>query len=500
MGKQFFFPQIKKVFPEVRAIIDLSIFKDKANEALDIIRSGKSSARCPNCLNSYEVIGSFEKIDEIHTELLKLKMRPSGAQSTRSTRADSTRSTGADSRSTGAESTRSKGAESTRSSGAKYTQPSDFKSARGSPSSIIHASMTSDHVFTVNEIILNYIEAIYGSYLQRIEKDFDVIMKKSTLLEDGVKVQFIQKKNGKPSEGATEKFLCRYQTIATNLKMEELPHPGSIIIKRDIVESLQKKFPKVWVTEKETGFVIIGDPIDVKNTKEFLKMQFSQIDTYTMPDSTNTSRRPSLTSEYKPNSNSAAAGSKQESKDEDTTCPICLEEFQDREILKKCKHSFCKECINVAFKTKSACPLCGEVYGEIRGNQPDGGRMTHKIITLHLPGYEKFETIEIYYIIPDGIQGVEHPNPGQRYHGTTRTAYLPENPEGKKVFKLLQRAFTQRLIFTVGTSSTTGRNNVVTWNDIHHKTNTTGGPSMFGYPDPTYLTRVQDELKAKGIY
>lgn len=29
-----------------------------------------------------------------------------------------------------------------------------------------------------------------------------------------------------------------------------------------------------------------------------------------------------------------------------------------------------------------------------------------------------------------GVQGPEHPHPGQRYSGTNRTAYLPDSPEG----------------------------------------------------------------------
>lgn len=70
----------------------------------------------------------------------------------------------------------------------------------------------------------------------------------------------------------------------------------------------------------------------------------------------------------------------------------------------------------------------------------------------------------------------EHPNPGIRHSGTTRTAFLPACKEGEKVLRLLRKAFDRRLIFTVGRSVTTGLNNVITWNDIHHKTNMTGGP------------------------
>ncbi|CAH2304962.1 poly [ADP-ribose] polymerase 14-like [Pelobates cultripes] len=71
--------------------------------------------------------------------------------------------------------------------------------------------------------------------------------------------------------------------------------------------------------------------------------------------------------------------------------------------------------------------------------------------------------------------------------------------DGRVILQLLKRAFDQRLVFTIGVSRTTGAKDCVTWNDIHHKTSPHGGPSQFGYPDPDYLNRVRDELKAKGI-
>ncbi|XP_043544193.1 E3 ubiquitin-protein ligase DTX3L [Chiloscyllium plagiosum] len=479
-----------EVFPEVRAIIDLNIFKDKANEALNIIQSGKSIEKCKNYGNSYEVIDSFEKINDIHTQLLKLKMRPSAAEPTRSSRTET-------SRFSGAKSTRSSGTESIRPSDDNATRPSEFNSAR-SPDA--ESARSSSHFeLPVNETILNYIREIYGSKLQKLEKDFDVSIKMNPSGDNNVTVQYTSNKNGSVSRGATDSFLTLYQQVATNLKMEMIKNPGRRTIKKDTGASLQKKFPKVLLIPKETEFIIMGEPADVSSYAHILKSELDQLDSYSMPDATNSKRRPPSSSEYKSKMYSASA-SKLEAKGEDSTCPICLEEIEDRETLKKCKHSFCKDCINVAFKTKSACPICGELYGEIIGTQPEGGRMSSRNMPMSLPGYEKFETIEIHYTIPDGIQGAEHPHPGQRYYGTTRTAYLPDNAEGRKVYKLLRRAFEQRLIFTVGTSSTTGRSNVVTWNDVHHKTNTMGGPSMFGYPDPTYLARVQDELKAKGIY
>lgn len=181
-------------------------------------------------------------------------------------------------------------------------------------------------------------------------------------------------------------------------------------------------------------------------------------------------------------------------------CCICMGDIREKMTLEKCGHCFCRECICRAFEDKSVCPVCGTVYGTLLGNMPINGTMkVLKHPNVHLQGYETYGTLLITYNFPDGIQGKEHPSPGMPYSGTYREAFLPDSPEGKRVVGLLRKAFNQRLTFTIGTSMTTGRSNVITWNDIHHKTSICGGPECFGYPDPTYLTRVQEELKAKGI-
>jgi len=53
-------------------------------------------------------------------------------------------------------------------------------------------------------------------------------------------------------------------------------------------------------------------------------------------------------------------------------------------------------------------------------------------------------------------------------------AYLPATAEGEEICKLLHEAFNAGLIFTIGKSHTTGEDNVVIWNDIHHKTSKSG--------------------------
>ncbi|CAB1336764.1 unnamed protein product [Coregonus sp. 'balchen'] len=166
----------------------------------------------------------------------------------------------------------------------------------------------------------------------------------------------------------------------------------------------------------------------------------------------------------------------------------------------KCGHAFCRTCLDQAFKVKRACPVCRLVYGQLIGNQPaTGSMMVERDPDLELPGHEGYGCICIIYSFPPGLQAPEHPNPGVSYPGTDRVAYLPDTSEGNRVLGLLRRAFEQRLIFTIGTSMTTGMHNVITWNDIHHKTSIWGGPRCFGYPDPTYLVRVTEELREKGI-
>ncbi|XP_057715687.1 probable E3 ubiquitin-protein ligase DTX3 isoform X2 [Corythoichthys intestinalis] len=186
--------------------------------------------------------------------------------------------------------------------------------------------------------------------------------------------------------------------------------------------------------------------------------------------------------------------------DDTASCSICMGDIVDKTTLEKCGHSFCRSCLDQAFKVKRACPVCRLVYGQLIGNQPANGTMyVERDSALHLPGHEAYGCICIIYSFPAGLQAPEHPNPGVRYPGTDRLAYLPDSPDGNRVLGLLRRAFEQRLTFTVGTSMTTGLQNVITWNDIHHKTSIWGGPRCFGYPDPTYLVRVTEELREKGI-
>ncbi|NXO01026.1 DTX1 ligase, partial [Rhinopomastus cyanomelas] len=173
--------------------------------------------------------------------------------------------------------------------------------------------------------------------------------------------------------------------------------------------------------------------------------------------------------------------------------------------LGKCGHMYHLLCLLAMYNNGNKdgslqCPTCKAIYGEKTGTQPPG-KMEFHLIPHSLPGYTDSKTIRIIYDIPTGIQGPEHPNPGKKFtaRGFPRHCYLPDNEKGRKVLKLLIVAWDRRLIFTIGTSNTTGESDTVVWNEIHHKTEFGSNLTGHGYPDPNYLDNVLAELLAQGV-
>ncbi|KFP74458.1 E3 ubiquitin-protein ligase DTX1, partial [Acanthisitta chloris] len=203
----------------------------------------------------------------------------------------------------------------------------------------------------------------------------------------------------------------------------------------------------------------------------------------------------------------------------DEDCTICMERLgpplgvlSPRGIkpelvgkLGKCGHMYHLLCLLAMYNNGNKdgslqCPTCKAIYGEKTGTQPPG-KMEFHLIPHSLPGYTDSKTIRIVYDIPTGIQGPEHPNPGKKFtaRGFPRHCYLPDNEKGRKVLKLLIVAWDRRLIFTIGTSNTTGESDTVVWNEIHHKTEFGSNLTGHGYPDPNYLDNVLAELLAQGV-
>ena len=202
-------------------------------------------------------------------------------------------------------------------------------------------------------------------------------------------------------------------------------------------------------------------------------------------------------------------------------CSICLSEFYDDIIgqdtqniklkdfeldyypheidtlkISRCEdHFYHIECLLDYIKDKIGfkCAICQKIYGEIIGNMPSGTMSATINDKIHCEGYKKEETIILKYNFQNGIIN------GKKYTGTNRVCYIPNNKIGRILLGLLKIAFDRKLTFIVGTSVTTGKQNTVVWNGIHHKTNLKGGAVNYGYPDPTYFNRVFEELGAKGV-
>lgn len=208
----------------------------------------------------------------------------------------------------------------------------------------------------------------------------------------------------------------------------------------------------------------------------------------------------------------------------DEDCAICFEKlcnissFDDEtedsgkaqspniKELNQCKHVFHASCLQAMYDSGAKdgslqCPTCKAIHGIKHGNQPKDGTMDITRSPRSLPGHADCGMITIVYDFHSGIQGPEHPNPGKRYsaRGFPRSCYLPDNEKGRKVLKLLKKAWKRRLTFTIGTSSTTGEDGTVVWNEIHHKTEPFSNHMGHGFPDPNYLDNVLAELAAQGV-
>uniref|UniRef100_G3PVB5 E3 ubiquitin-protein ligase n=1 Tax=Gasterosteus aculeatus aculeatus TaxID=481459 RepID=G3PVB5_GASAC len=173
--------------------------------------------------------------------------------------------------------------------------------------------------------------------------------------------------------------------------------------------------------------------------------------------------------------------------------------------LAQCGHQYHFQCLVAMYNNGNKdgslqCPTCKTIYGVKTGNQP-AGKMEYHVIPHSLPGHPDCKSIRVIYNIPPGLQGPEHPSPGKPFtaRGFPRHCYLPDSERGRKVLRLLLVAWDRRLIFSVGTSSTTGESDTVIWNEVHHKTEFGSNLTGHGFPDPGHLDNVLEELRAQGI-
>ncbi|XP_034371293.1 E3 ubiquitin-protein ligase DTX3L [Arvicanthis niloticus] len=300
---------------------------------------------------------------------------------------------------------------------------------------------------------------------------------------------------------AFQHAMCQLRTEVMSLK--QLGKERACLHKTKFADDLRKKHPHVHFVISQESVTLTGLPNHLAQAMQSVSkrtgLSLSSGEKLAMDHETpmEINRDDSNVALPPPGGSASSPAASKGNKDEDN-CVICMDTISDKYVLDKCKHEFCASCISKAMSIKPVCPVCLTSYGVQKGNQPEG-TMTHAIQKESLPGYEGCGTIVIHYIMSAGTQTNKHPSPGKAYPGTHRIAYLPDNTEGRKVLDLLREAFKHKLTFTIGYSRALGVSDVITWNDIHHKTQKFGGPENFGYPDPDYLKRVKEELKAKGI-
>ena len=185
---------------------------------------------------------------------------------------------------------------------------------------------------------------------------------------------------------------------------------------------------------------------------------------------------------------------------ENDQCPVCLADLKDSGSLKGtgvCDHVFHSQCLEERLKRSGKCPVCRAQVVRKLGPCPDGVMFVKSDRNLHCAGHRECGTVTIRYLLHSGVQGQNHQNPGVGYSSDHRVAYLPDCDEGRKVLELFKEAWRTRMTFTVGRRLTRGTDDVITWNDIHHKTSMRGGE--WGYPDAGYLRRIAMDMNAMGI-
>ncbi|XP_019497122.1 PREDICTED: E3 ubiquitin-protein ligase DTX1 [Hipposideros armiger] len=124
---------------------------------------------------------------------------------------------------------------------------------------------------------------------------------------------------------------------------------------------------------------------------------------------------------------------------------------------------------------------------------------------LNRPGPQRATSVSTRTSIPPGVPAlpVKNLNGTGPVHpalaGEVQPRTRKKGGAHKEVLRLLIIAWDRRLIFTIGTSNTTGESDTVVWNEIHHKTEFGSNLTGHGYPDASYLDNVLAELTAQGV-
>lgn len=204
---------------------------------------------------------------------------------------------------------------------------------------------------------------------------------------------------------------------------------------------------------------------------------------------------------------------------EDDTCSICMESLWLSKYTRtpECQpagmnhypvspkvcdmHCFHYGCLADWLKQKQVCPLCRTHLVQLTGYQPvsplNRATVVHEI--SRLPGYETVGTLTLEYFIAAGVQTLNDPLPGHRFDSFTIQTYLPDNSEGAHVATLLDTAWRRGLLFRIGYNAVTKCMDTIVVNGLELKRFRRGGHAGYGYPDPSYMSRMRQDLMEIGI-
>ncbi|XP_048808610.1 E3 ubiquitin-protein ligase DTX3L [Lagopus muta] len=269
----------------------------------------------------------------------------------------------------------------------------------------------------VDASVFKLLAPVLRKEIEDIEESFDVVIEK-TDSSGGQKVLLVFKPRNKTSDmllHSIESFINGFQNAFAMLREKLISWKLSEQQKRKLNMLLdEKKLESLYVKlkKKEDRLILYGLPNHVHAAEKHIMYLLnaeepSETKKRTpLPSDLNNQEASGVWEKYgarEKSSYSSMEQAKAKTEDTDDTCPICMEKINDKEILTKCKHAFCKSCIKMALEYKQTCPVCNTVYGVMQGDQPEG-RMQYKRISTPLPGYPGCGTIEIEYVMQSGIQ------------------------------------------------------------------------------------------------
>lgn len=246
----------------------------------------------------------------------------------------------------------------------------------------------------VDEVVMHYIKEKKTKELHIIENRNAV-----SINQNKSHVTFMSK-TGKniQAQFAREQFITLYQKTATGLQTR------TYVYCPNIIALCSAEFPELLINTDQKDLELTGSFIMLERLDTFLNGSAQHRMGRMYPQHQTPRKTKDDDIPYK----QPVKQEKSTDPAKDETCPICLDSIKtpDCTVLSKCKHKFCKDCLARAFQLKPACPICGEIYGDLTGTQPKGGTMTVSRDSSSLPGYGKYGTIVITYYIPSGRQGV----------------------------------------------------------------------------------------------